>query len=73
MSGLQLPTEGNIVLDAFNALYESTPIDSAELVAVYSRYFATAIEPLPGHRRVFERFSLADPTIRTVIKSTTSL
>lgn len=73
MSDIQLPSGENIVLSAYEVVANRQPTDAAGLAVEYERHFVTSIKPSHGSSSVFERFSLVDPTIRTVITSTTKL
>jgi len=70
MTNLQLPSGENIILSAYAAIKGDDQVDSLDFVREYEHYFETAVKPATGHQGNFERFSLVDPTIRTVIKST---
>lgn len=72
MSKLQLPSGENLILSALGSLAESGRADPTELAAEYARRFVSAAQPAQGRCSVFDRFSLADPTIRMVIKSTST-
>lgn len=70
MVNLQLPGGENIILSAYASLTKDDQAASMDFVSEYERHFVTAVKPATGHQGNFERFSLVDPTIRTVIKST---
>lgn len=77
MSVLQLPEGENLILAAFASLSnaQAQAVNPNDIIHQYESHFITSVDPgQPGHRNNrIERFSLVDPTIQTVIKSSTSL
>lgn len=72
MVDLQLPAGENIILSAYASVTQGDQVLSMDFVSEYERFFGTVVTPAAGHQVSFERFSLVDPTIRTVVKSTTT-
>ena len=71
MNKLNLPSGENILLAAFRAVSKNSNADYADIVNTYGDYFVTSAQPSKGTTKNFERFSLIDHNIRTVIQSTT--
>ena len=72
MTELAAPTGENLLLAARRAIADKPAPDAAELAAEFRRHFVVTA-PLPaGKPPVFERFSLVDPDIRTVIRANTA-
>ena len=70
---LELPTGENSLLAAHKAIEEGrSSVDSEDLQSLYLMHFVPAVPPVSVQPPVFERFSLIDPTIRTIIRSTTA-
>lgn len=70
MADLQLPGGENIILSAYVSMKSANQAQPMDFALEYQRYFVTAVEAATGSHGKFERFSLVDPTIRTVIKTT---
>lgn len=71
MFELTPPADESTLLSAYSAIRNDKAMDAEEMVAHYHHLFG-AHPPVPASSRpVFERFSLVDPTIHTVIQSTT--
>ena len=70
MVDLQLPSGENIILSAYASVTQGDQTFSMDFAGEYERFFGAVAKPAVGHQGNFERFSLVDPTIRTVIKST---
>jgi len=71
MFELKPPTGENAVLSAYSAIRKNKGMDAEEMVVHYHHLFDAPPPVPPSARPVFERFSLVDPTIHTVIQSTT--
>lgn len=71
MIDLLLPCNENVILSAYAAITESSQVEPEALVAEYKRLFVSAVQPVQGRTSVFERFSLVDPNLRTIIQSST--
>lgn len=71
MSALEQPVGENILMSAFKAISEGQQVSSDDLVAEYERHFSAVAPAKPAAQPVFERFSLIDPKIRTIIQSNT--
>jgi hypothetical protein len=70
---LELPQGENSLLVAYEALLEGkSTVDENNVASVYKQYFVTAVPPASVQAPVFERVSLVDPTIRTIVRSSTS-
>lgn len=70
---LQLPKGSSQLLESYEAARTVRTQTGAELEASYQLHFQTsAPAPVPG-TTVFERFSLVDPTVRTVVRSNTEI
>lgn len=74
MKLLDLPKGENSLMAAYESVLDAkdSPERANDLVATYERFFVTAVPPAAVQAPVFERVSLVDPTIRTVIRSTTA-
>lgn len=75
MIDLQPPGTENVILSAYAAISKGKTDDQADLatlVAKYESLFVTAVPPTQSRESHFERFSLVDPNLRTVIKSSTA-
>lgn len=72
MSEVQLPTGENLLLSAYRAVMSDRKSDPVELVAEYERRFSSVVPQSAAQKHVFQRFSLADSTVRLVIKSDTA-
>lgn len=72
MNALHLPVGENVLMAAFRAVAEGRSAESADLVAAYEQYFTSEVRVAPSQPRVFERFSLVDPTIRMTLQSSTA-
>jgi hypothetical protein len=68
----QIPSGENIILSAYASLMNDAQTAPTDLVSEYERHFVTAVKPSTGRQGNFERFSLIDPTIRTIVKSSTT-
>lgn len=73
MTTLRLPEGNNVILEAFLSLGKENTPNPAEFVHQYEQHFVTAIPTKEAGNRTFERFSVIDPNIQTVVKSTTSM
>jgi hypothetical protein len=72
MLELKPPTGENSVLNAFDVIRKSKDMKAAEMVDHYNNHFGASPLPPSDVRPIFERFSLVDPAIRTVIQSSTT-
>ena len=75
MVSLQLPSTENVILSAYAEIVKERADDQADpatLVALYDNLFVTAVPPAQNRPSNFERFSLVDPNLWTVIKSSTA-
>ena len=72
MFELKPPTGENTVLSAYSAIRDNKRLDAEEMVARYHDLFDAPPPVSVSARPLFERFSLVDPTIYTVIQSTTA-
>ncbi len=71
---LELPQGENSLLAAYEALLDGkNTVDENSVASVYERYFVTAVPPASVQAPVFERVSLVDPTIRTIVRSSTTV
>jgi hypothetical protein len=72
---LELPGETGVLTSAFRAVKEKQgipPNQEIQVVEQYTKHFVAPASPCTcKHSQRFERFSLVDPTIRTVVGSTT--
>jgi hypothetical protein len=69
----ELPQGENSLLVAYEALLDGkNNVDEKSVASVYEQYFVTAVPPASVQAPVFERVSLVDPTIRTIVRSSTS-
>lgn len=73
---LKLPTGSGVLKTAFRAVKEkqhATPPDQGvQIVELYANHFTAPASPCScKHEQCFERFSLVDPNVRTVVGSTT--
>jgi hypothetical protein len=71
MTELVAPTGENLLLMAYRAVADKQTPEAAELAAEYRRHFVVTAPPTSGEPQPFERFSLVDPDIRTVIRANT--
>ncbi len=72
MSLLQLSTGPSLLLSAYEASREDAGgMTGDDLAAKYRELFPHAVSAAPTGPTVFERFSLVDPSIRTVVRSST--
>jgi hypothetical protein len=72
MLELKPPTGENSVLNAFDVIRKNKDMKAEEMVTHYNLHFDAPPVPPSDVRPVFERFSLVDPAIRTVIQSSTT-
>lgn len=75
MIDLHLPNVENVILSAYAAITKERTdgqADVAVLVAQYDDLFVTTAPPTQNRPSRFERFSLIDPNLRTVISSSTA-
>jgi hypothetical protein len=72
MTALVAPAGENLLLLAHRAIADKQAPDAAELAAEFHRHFVVTVPPPAGTPPVFERFSLVDPGIRTVIRANTA-
>lgn len=73
MRELNLPTGENSVLSAYDMIRKNKGMKAEEMVGSYNLHFGASPLTPSSARPVFERFSLVDPTIRTVIQSSTTI
>lgn len=73
MLELKLPAGENPVLIAYDVIRKNKDMKAEEMVGSYNLHFDTPPLIPSCVRPVFERFSLVDPTIRTVIQSSTTI
>ena len=71
MSALRLPVGENPLLSAYDVVVRREQAAPEDLAAEYARYFVSTAPLAQGRPLVFERFSLVDPAIRTVVRATT--
>ena len=71
MTKLAAPTGENLLLTAYRAVADKQTPEAAELGAEYRRHFVVTAPPASGKPQLFERFSLVNPAIRTVISANT--
>ena len=70
---LELPTGENSLMVAYKAVEEGgTLADSNQIVAAYQQHFTPTAAPVSPDAKVFERISLIDPNIRTVVRGSTA-
>ena len=70
---LELPKGENSLMAAYKAVEQGgTFADANQVVATYQEYFVTKAAPATPESKGFERISLIDPTIRTVVRCSTS-
>ncbi|MER2540015.1 MAG: hypothetical protein ABTQ26_12310 [Azonexus sp.] len=72
MINFQLPGGENIILSAYASMTKNDQTAQVDLVSEYERHFVSAVKSATGRQVNFDRFSLVDPTIRTIIKSTST-
>ena len=72
MTKLAAPTGENLLLKAYRAVIEKQEADAGELVAEFQRHFVVTVPPPANNPQVFERFSLVDPGILTVLQANTA-
>ena len=74
MTELSAPSGENLLLKAYLAVNEKQEPDAGELAAEFLRHFeVTAPVPSPANNpQIFERFSLVDPGILTVLRANTA-
>ena len=72
MTRLAAPTGESLLLKAYRAVAEKQEPEAAELVAEFQRYFVATVPPHANNSQVFERFSLVDPGILTVLRANTA-
>lgn len=65
-------TDDNPVLIAYRAVRDTGSLVSYDLMADYQRFFSTSPLVSCSNGVPFERFSLVDPSLRTVIQSSTT-
>lgn len=73
MPELKLPAGENSVLSAYDVIRKNKSMEAEEMIGNYNLHFGTPPLPSSYARPFFERFSLIDPTIRTVIQSSTTM
>lgn len=70
---LELSQDAKPLLAAYDAMKQQTvATDGGDLVAIYEQHFVTAVPPASTEAPSFERVSLTDPTIRTIIRASTA-
>lgn len=70
---LELPEGENSLMVAYQAVIDGSDIFDLENVAdVYRQHFVPAVPPVSVQPPVFERVSLVDPTIRTIVRASTA-
>ena len=72
MSNVQMVAEENILLAAYRQIVNEEKKDPQDLITEYENHFSSVVSPASKPRHVFERFSMTDPNVRVVIKSSTS-
>lgn len=66
---LELPKGENSLMVAYKAVEQAgTFADANRVVTDYHNYFVSRAAPLTPDAKVFERISLIDPNIRTVVR-----
>ena len=70
---LELPKGENSLMAAYKAVEQGgTFADANQVVAVYEQHFVSKAAPVTPDAKVFERISLIDPNIRTVVRCSTA-
>jgi len=72
MTTLAAPEGENLLMLAHRAIDDEQAPDAAQLAAEFHRHFVVTARVPAGKPQVFERFSLVDPGIRTVIRANTA-
>lgn len=68
-----LPQGENSLIAAYQAVVDGEgSVDDNDLTKAYEQHFATAVPPASQQAPLFERVSLVDPSIRTIVRSTTA-
>lgn len=62
----------NLLLLAHRAIADKQDFDAAKMTADFDRLFVVTAPPPTGKTQAFERFSLVNPNIRTVIRANTA-
>ena len=68
-----LPQERNTLIEAYESSKKNEGLSGHDLVVLYQQNFETKAQPVNEKAPVFEKVSLIDPTIRTVLSSTTAV
>ena len=72
-TSLELPKGENSLMAAYKAVAQGgTLADANQVVATYQEHFVTKAVPSTPDSKVFERISLVDPNIRTVVRCSTA-
>ena len=70
---LELPKGENSLMVAYKAVEQAgTFADANQVVTDYEQYFVSKAAPVTPDAHGFERISLLDPNIRTVIRCSTA-
>lgn len=70
---LELSQDAKPLLAVYDAMkQQNVATDGGDLMAIYEQYFVTAVPPASTKAPSFERVSLIDPTIKTVIRAGTA-
>lgn len=69
---LELPEGENSLMAAYQAVIDGDgAFDLEDVANVYQQHFVPAVPPISVQPPVFERVSLVDPTIRTIVRAST--
>lgn len=66
-----LPQERHNLIEAYELSKKNVELSGHDLMVLYQQNFETKALPVNEKTPVFEKVSLIDPTIRTVLRSTT--
>lgn len=70
---LELPRGRNSLIAAYEVVEQGGKgAERENVAATYEKYFATAVPPVSVKPHAFDKVSLVDPSIRTVIRSSTA-
>lgn len=67
-----LQQERNTLIEAYESSNRSENVNRLDLLSLYQQHFETKAQPTTEKAPVFEKVSLVDPTIRTVLRSNTA-
>jgi hypothetical protein len=71
---LELPLVENSLIAAYEAIVSRDLLATDnDIATIYEQYFVTAVPSLAEKSPSFERVSLVDPSIRTVLRSSTAV